>query len=121
MSQGMETAYRRALARDRAIRGMSLLFNLELTWLAGVAGMASKSWLVGIAAFMLMMWLRRYPIFCAFMCILFTANWVIGLGSLAYTKYGWSEPTFAIGLITLIVIGVIHLRGLDELNDLYAR
>lgn len=121
MSQGLETVYRRAIARDRVIRGMSLLFNLELTWVAGVAGMAAKSWLVGIAAFVLMMWLRRYPIFCLIMCGLFTFNWVIGLGGLTYTKYGWSEMTLGIGLITLIVIGVIHWQGLNELSDLYAR
>lgn len=121
MSQGLEAVYRRAIARDRVIRGMSLLFNLELTWLAGVGGMITKSWLVGVAAFVLMMWLRRFPVFCAIMCVLFTLNWVIGLGALTYTKYGWSEMTFGIGFITLIVIGVIHLRGLDELNDLYAR
>lgn len=121
MSQGLETEYRRAIARDRVIRGMSMLFNLELTWVAGVAGMVTKSWLVGIAAFVLMMWLRRYPIFCLVMCGIFTVNWVLGLGGLSYTRYGWSEMTLVIGLITLIIIGVIHWRGLNELSDLYAR
>lgn len=121
MSQGPEAVFRRAIARDRVIRGMSLLFNLELTWVAGVAGMATKSWLVGIAAFVLMMWLRRFPTFCLIMCGIFTVNWVIGMGGLTYTKYGWSEMTLGIGMVTLLITGVIHWRGLGELNDLYAR
>lgn len=121
MSQGLETSYRRAIARDRVIRGMSLLFNLELTLLAGVAGMVTKSWLVGLSVFILMMILRRLPSFCLILCCIFTLNWVVGLGGLAYTKFGWSEMTFGVGILTLFIIGIVHWRGLDELNDLYAR
>jgi len=117
----LEASHRRAIRREWSNRGMSLLFNFELTWLAGLVGFTVKSWLVFLGAFMLMMWLRRYPIFCLAMCVLFTANWVFGAWGLSYFDNGWSIRTITLSVFAFVVFGWLHWRGLDELNDIYAR
>jgi len=121
MRNALETAHRRAIRREWSNRGMSLLFNLELTLLAGLAGFIVKSWLVFLGAFMLMMWLRRYPVFCLIMCFLFTANWTFGAWSLSYFDDGWSIRTLTLSVFAFAIFGWLHWRGLDELNDIYAR
>lgn len=120
-SRALETAQRRAIRCEWSNRGMSLLFNFELTWLAGLAGFAMKSWLVFLGAFTVMMWLRRFPIFCLAMCVLFTANWVFGTWGLSYFDNGWSMRTITLSVFTFVIVGWLHWRGLDELNDIYAR
>ncbi len=129
MSKNLEATIRRAIMTERMQRGMSLLFVVELLWLAGTFAMGMHkvfdlgNWgiLVGGVAFFGLMWLRRYPVFCKGMCLFFVALWVSGFAIWSYTFYGLSPMTVCVTLLTLVFIGGIHKWGLWEMDDWYAR
>ncbi|RZT91056.1 hypothetical protein EV681_4579 [Advenella incenata] len=129
MNKKLESTMRRAVISERAQRGMSWLLFIEILWLAGTLGLVAYkflnignwAWLVGGLAYFGFLWLRRYSLFCKVMSIIFTVYWVFGFTALSYSSYGISAMTIGVAVVSLIFIGGIHWRGLQEMDDLYAR